>query len=168
MPMRPLKTALIAILCVVLPANVFAQDKIVAYNVKYSGGSLPSLKTGESMLLCLDTSDPKSARIILVPSRIPQTSVPAPAVTELSYGQEVHRRVGTAIGLAVISLGVGALAALSKSKKHFIGIVWDAGDGKKGGFVVQADKNQYRGIIAGLEGLTGKSAIDTDKGKPNS
>jgi hypothetical protein len=44
----------------------------------------------------------------------------------LSYGQDVRRRIGTAIGLAVISLGIGALMAFSKSKKHYIGLVWDA------------------------------------------
>jgi len=32
--------------------------------------------------------------------------LPASAVTEISYGQDVHRRVGAAIGLAVISFGM--------------------------------------------------------------
>ena len=51
--------------------------------------------------------------------------------------------------------------ALSKSKKHFIGLTWDD-NGKKGGFAFQADKKDYRGILAGLEGVTGKKAIDSD------
>jgi hypothetical protein len=87
--------------------------------------------------------------------------IPAAAITEISYGQDVHRRIGTAIGLAVISLGVGALMALSKSKKHFVGLTWQDGD-KKGGFAMQCDKNDYRGVLAGLEGLTGKKAVDSD------
>jgi hypothetical protein len=49
---------------------------------------------------------------------------------------------------------------LSKSKKHFIGLTWDDG-GKKGGFAFQADKNDYRGLLAGLEGITGKKAVDS-------
>jgi hypothetical protein len=69
--------------------------------------------------------------------------------------------VGTAIGLAVISLGIGALMLLSKSKKHYIGLTWDDG-GKKGGAAFQADKNDYRGILAGMEGITGKKAVDSD------
>jgi hypothetical protein len=36
-----------------------------------------------------------------------------------------------AIGLAVVSLGIGALMALTKSKKHFVGLTWADGD-KKG------------------------------------
>ena len=87
--------------------------------------------------------------------------IPVAAVTELSYGQDVHRRVGAAIGLAVVSLGIGALMALSKSKKHFIGITWDD-KGAKGGIALQADKSNYRGVLTGLEGVTGKKVVNTD------
>ena len=79
---------------------------------------------------------------------------------EISYGQDVHRRVGAAIGLAVISFGIGGLMALTKSKKHYIGITWATAD-TKGGFAMQCDKNDYRGILAGLEGITGKKAVDS-------
>jgi hypothetical protein len=51
--------------------------------------------------------------------------------------------------------------ALSKSKKHFVGLTWADGD-KKGGLAMQCDKNEYRGILAGLEGITGKKAVDSD------
>jgi hypothetical protein len=50
---------------------------------------------------------------------------------------------------------------LSKSKKHFVGITWVDGE-KKGGFVMQCDKDDYRGILLGLEGVTGKKAVDSD------
>jgi len=33
--------------------------------------------------------------------------IPALAITEISCGQDVHRRVGAAIGLALISFGAG-------------------------------------------------------------
>jgi hypothetical protein len=69
--------------------------------------------------------------------------------------------VGAAIGLAVISFGIGALMALSKSKKHYVGLTWADGD-KKGGFAMQCDKNDYRGILAAIEGITGKKAVDSD------
>lgn len=101
-----------------------------------------------STLHCHDKSDALS----LSPS----------SITDLSYGQEVHRRIGTAAGVAVLTLGVGAIIAFSKSKKHYIGITWDA-DGKKGGIALQADKNEYRGILTALEGVTGKKAVDTDE-----
>ena len=75
-------------------------------------------------------------------------TVPAASVTEISYGQDVHRRVGIAVAVGVFTLGLGALTALSKSKKHFIGLTWVDGD-KKGGLAMQCDKNDYRGILAG-------------------
>ena len=71
------------------------------------------------------------------------------------------RPVGAAIGLAVISLGIGALMVLTKSKKHFVGVTWANGD-QKGGFAMQCDKNDYRGVLAALEGVSGKKAVNSD------
>ena len=51
--------------------------------------------------------------------------------------------------------------ALTKSKKHYIGLTWDDA-GKKRGIAFQADKNEYRGVLVGLEGVTGKMAINSD------
>ena len=142
------------ILCVTVPA--IAVEKGNSYSIKYDGGSLQDFKAGMDMRLFIET-----ARIRLVRDKKDVIMIPAASVTEVSYGQDVHRRVGAAIGLAVVSLGIGALMALSKSKKHYIGITWDDA-GKKGGIAFQADKNDYRGLIAGLEGITGKKAVDSD------
>ena len=38
--------------------------------------------------------------------------------------------------------------ALTKSKKHFVGLTWVNGD-QKGGLAVQCDKNDYRGVLMG-------------------
>jgi hypothetical protein len=69
--------------------------------------------------------------------------------------------VGTAVAVGVLTLGAGALVALSKSKKHFVGLTWADGD-KKGGLAIQCDKNEYRGILAALEGVTGKKAVNSE------
>jgi len=145
---------LAVVLCLLMPVCAFANNS--GFKVSYDGGSLPDLKAGVGMRLSLDGSV-----VHLTRDNKEVVTVPAASITEISYGQDVHRRVGAAIGLAVISLGIGALMALSKSKKHFVGITWADGD-KKGGFVVQADKNDYRGLILGLEGITGKKAVDSD------
>jgi hypothetical protein len=141
------------VLCVLLPVSVFAES--AGFKVAYDGGSIPQ-KAGTSMYLYIEAN-----QVRLVQKSEVLATIPASAVTEISYGQDVHRRVGTAIGLAVVSLGIGALMLLSKSKKHFVGITWADGD-KKGGFVMQCDKNDYRGVILGLEGVTGKKAVDSD------
>ncbi len=146
---------LIAILlCLAMPLIVFAGDN--EYKVKYDGGSIPNAKAGTDMKFIID-----SGQVRLVRDKGEVITIPASAITEISYGQDVHRRIGAAIGLAVISLGIGALMALTKSKKHFVGLTWADGD-KKGGFAMQCDKNDYRGLLAGLEGVTGKKAVDSD------
>jgi CxxC motif-containing protein (DUF1111 family) len=132
----------------------FAGDN--SYKIAYDGGSIPGLKAGTDMKLIIDGD-----KIRIVKDKQEVAVIPASAVTEISYGQDVHRRVGAAIGIAVFTLGLGALMALSKSKKHFVGLTWDDA-GKKGGFAFQADKNDYRGLLAGLEGITGKKAVDSD------
>lgn len=146
---------LIAILlCVLFPLSAFAGE--FGYKIIYDGGSLPDSKPGTDMKLFIEGSN---IRIMRGESEV--AVIPAASVTEISYGQDVHRRVGAAIGVAVVSFGLGALLALSKSKKHFVGITWD-NNGQKGGVAFQADKNDYRGLLAGLEGITGKKAVDSE------
>jgi hypothetical protein len=150
-----MKSCIALFLCLLLPSTVLASDNN-AYKVMYDGGSLQNAKAGTDVQLVID---PDKVRIVRGKEEL--ASIPAAAITEISYGQDVHRRVGAAIGLAVISLGVGALMLLAKSKKHYIGITWVDGD-KKGGIAMQCDKNDYRGELAGLEGITGKKAVDSD------
>jgi hypothetical protein len=142
------------VLCVLLPLTAVASESS-GFKVAYDGGSIPE-KAGTSVYLYIESN-----QVRLVKNEIVLATIPASAVTEISYGQDVHRRVGAAIGLAVVTFGLGALMVLSKSKKHFVGITWADGD-KKGGFVMQCDKNDYRGVLLGLEGVTGKKAVDSD------
>jgi hypothetical protein len=152
---RPkMKKTLATMLCIVVPIAVVGADN--SYKITYDGGSIPDIKAGTGLKLYIESNQLRLAR-----NKTDVITIPVSSVTEISYGQDVHRRVGTAIGLAVISLGIGALMLLSKSKKHYIGLTWDDG-GKKGGAAFQADKNDYRGILAGMEGITGKKAVDSD------
>jgi len=148
-----MRKMLAVMLCILLPMAVFAGDN--GYKVTYDGGSLPDMKSGTGMKLYIEAN-----QIRLVRDKADVIVIPAASVTEISYGQDVHRRVGAAIGLAVVTLGLGALMALTKSKKHFVGLTWANGD-QKGGFAMQCDKNDYRGILAGMEGVTGKKAVDS-------
>jgi hypothetical protein len=145
---------LAVVLCVAIPMMVYAGDN--GYKVTYDGGSIADTKAGAGMKLFIDSN-----QVRLVRDKGEVITIPASTVTEISYGQDVHRRVGAAIGLAVVSFGIGALMALTKSKKHYVGLTWADGD-KKGGFAMQCDKNDYRGVLTGLEGITGKKAVDSD------
>jgi hypothetical protein len=151
-----MKCILAVILCVAIPGAVFAASVDNGYKVSYDGGSLPDAKSGAGVKLYIDST---TVRVLKDKTEI--ANIPASAITEISYGQDVHRRVGTAVAVGVFTLGAGALVALSKSKKHFIGLTWADGD-KKGGFAMQCDKNDYRGILAALEGVTGKKAVNSE------
>jgi len=149
-----LKALLAALLCLVVPSVAFAADN--NYKVSYDGGSVQSIKSGSSAGLTIETT-----QIRLIQDKKDVVVVPASSITEISYGQDVHRRVGAAVGLAVVTFGLGALLAFSKSKKHFIGVTYANGD-QKGGFVIQCDKDEYRGILMALEGITGKKSVNSD------
>lgn len=148
-----MKRLLATVLCIAMPITMSAADNSI--KVAYVGGSVADTKAGTGLKLYIDSSE-----IRLVKGKTNLVTIPATAVTEISYGQDVHRRVGAAIGIGVLTLGVGALMALTKSKKHFIGLTWVNGD-HKGGFAMQCDKNDYRGVLTGLEGVTGKKAVDS-------
>jgi len=149
-----MKKILVSLLCLIVPVMALAGDN--SYKVKYDGGSVSGVKAGDELKMYIEAN-----QIRFVNGKTPLVTIPASAVTEISYGQDVHRRVGTAVGVAVVSFGIGALVALSKSKKHYVGLVWANGD-QKGGFAMQCDKNEYRGVLAALEGITGKKAVNSE------
>jgi hypothetical protein len=151
-----MKSVVAVILCLIIPTAMFAGTSQPGFKVKYDGGSLQDAKAGADLSLFVDSN---SVRVMKGTTEI--ANILPSSITEVSYGQDVHRRVGAAIGLAVISLGIGALMVLTKSKKHFIGVTWANGD-QKGGFAMQCDKNDYRGVLAALEGVSGKKAVNSD------
>ena len=151
-----MKYVIALFLCLTIPAVMFAADAQPSFKVVYDGGSLPNAKAGTKLHLFVD-----STTVRIEDEKADIANIQASTITEVSYGQDVHRRVGAAIGLAVVSLGIGALMALTKSKKHFVGLTWADGD-KKGGFAMQCDKNEFRGVLAALEGVSGKKAVNSD------
>ena len=123
-----MKSLFAVVLCIAIPVTVFAGDS--GYKVTYDGGSVPDAKAGSDVKLYIEAN-----QVRIVKNKTDIAVIPAAAITEISYGQDVHRRVGTAVAVGVFTLGLGALTALSKSKKHFVGITWADGD-KKGGLAM--------------------------------
>ncbi len=148
-----MKQFLALFLCLMVPGLAFADS---GYKVMYDGGSIQGVKAGSKVKLYID-----SDQVRIVDGKNEIAKIPASSITEISYGQDVHRRIGAAIGIGIFTLGVGALMALTKSKKHFVGLTW-ATTNQKGGFAMQCDKNDYRGVLAGLEGISGKKAVDSE------
>lgn len=151
-----MRTTLVVLLCFAIPATLLATEP-ATYKVKYRGGSLSTIKSGMPLIMTIDATTVK-----LMQDKTELAGIPGTSISEVSYGRDVHRRVGTAIGLALVTpFAIGALAAFSKSKKHHVGIIWET-DGKKGGLALQCDKNDYRGVLAALEAVSGKKAVKPD------
>lgn len=149
-----MKRLIAVLLCLLIPGLALAGEN--SYKVTYDGGSLSDVKAGTGVKLSIEGD-----KIRFLNDKKELVTIPASAVTEISYGQDVHRRIGSAVAVGVVTLGVGALMALTKSKKHFVGLTWANGD-QKGGLAMQCDKNEYRGILAALEGITGKKAVNSE------
>jgi hypothetical protein len=137
----------------------------VILGMKYEGGTLPlSVHNKVKIELAPDSINVGQGKQVF--------DIPIKNITEVNYGQEVHRRVGEAIALGVATAGIGAIAAAFKTKKHYVGVVWTdnvAANGetpKKGGVVFKVGKGDYRGLVAALEGATGLKAVNADIGGP--
>jgi hypothetical protein len=110
------RQAIAAVLSVIIAAPAFGATTPNSYNIVYDGGSVQGVKTGNELKLFIEGDQIR----FMWGKKEEAVVIPASAVTEISCGQDVHRRVGAAIGVAVVSLGVGALLALTKSKKHYV------------------------------------------------
>ena len=150
------KLAVVIVCCSVLAygeGNTFTR-------VRYNGGSVSTKVKPDDWDNKLVVS---SDAIVFTLKDGQSISVQPKQVSSLSYGQEAHRRVGTAIGIGVLSLGAGALFALHKTKLHYIGINYTDKDGNKQGLLLQGDKSNFRAIIVALQGVTGAPVSVGDK-----
>ncbi len=145
-------------LAMVLPGAAFAREsKNVAaanYPATYEGGTLPFGHRKVKAMLGTD-------QVILV-QHGHRIAVPAGSITEIACATGVHRRLGAAV------LGVVPYMHLGESESHYVGVTWatSAGAGTKTPKVAvlfKLNKAEYGAFLSGLERLTGKKAIDTNR-----
>ena len=94
-----MKRILALFLCLLVPTIAFASSSN-GYRVVYDGGSLSNVKTGDPLNLKLGDKD---IHFSYVRGGKEVIDIPASTITEISYGQDVHRRIGAAIGLALVA-----------------------------------------------------------------
>jgi len=120
--------------------------------VRYNGGSVDSKVSPKDW----DNKLTITSSVITLALKDGKTlDIPPKSVTSLSYGQEAHRRVGTMIALAVLVSPVALFGLLHKTRLHYIGVQYRTPDGKDAGILLQGDKDNYRAILVGLQGVTG-------------
>lgn len=127
----------------------------VQYDTKYVAGSLEFKKDSKTHLVVKDG-------VITFTSEEKTFQIPVEKVTELSYGQHVRSRWAEGAGVGVLVPVAGGIIGRTKSKAHYIEILWD--EPPFGGADLRVDKKEYAEIIAALETATGvECAIE---GKP--
>lgn len=67
------------------------------------------------------------------------------------------------IVLAVLVAPLALFGLFHKTRKHYIGIEWQEEGDKKGGVLLQGDKDNYRGVLMALRGVTGAPVAVSDE-----
>jgi hypothetical protein len=121
--------------------------------IRYSGGTVAAKVNPYDWNTTLTVSP--DAIVLVFGGRVTERITPAD-VTALSYGREAHRRVADMVALSFVVTPLALFGILHQSKVHFIGIEYHKGDGKPAGVLLEADKGNYRAILAALKSATGK------------
>jgi hypothetical protein len=64
--------------------------------------------------------------------------------------------------VGILVTPIAALALFNENVKHYVSIEYETAQQKKAGLLIQADKDNYRNVLALLRGATGKE-IETEK-----
>lgn len=146
-----MRFAVALLLVLAAPVAVLAAEK--GYSVTYDGGSLAHEKSGARLKMYVE-----GATVRFVEGKAEVVTIPGSAITEVSYGENVHRRIKA----TVASLGIGALAPFGKAKTHIVGLTWAAGD-HTAGLAMQCDKDEWAAILVRLQSISGRRAVNADE-----
>ena len=157
--MAPTFQHILAALCLLLLIQTVALPQTNAFNVRYLGGSLQTKTDRDdwhnNLVILSD-----EIRVDLKDGQ--KLAVDPKSVTSISYGREATRHVARWVTLGILVTPLAALALFNENVKHYVSIEYDTADGKKGGLLIQAHKDNYRNVLALLRGATGKE-IETEK-----
>src|ERR1700732_906890 len=106
-----MKSVVAVILCLIIPTAMFAGTSQPGFKVKYDGGSLQDAKAGAELSLFVDSN---SVRVMKGTTEI--ANILPSSITEVSYGQDVHRRGGGSIWFSIFSVALARPMALRTPK----------------------------------------------------
>jgi hypothetical protein len=152
---------LLAVVAIVLSASILSYGQGNTFKkIRYQGGSVAStVKPDDWNNTLIVTSEEITLK--LKDGKVEK--IDPKQVTGLSYGQEAHRRVGTMIALAVLVAPLALFGLFHKTRKHYIGMEWQVEGDKKGGVLLQADKDNYKGVLMALRGVTGAAVAVSEE-----
>lgn len=147
--MKRLIALLVIAAFVAVPLSAIDGDK-----AGYAGGTFLPYAGKEDIEGKLDTNDPGA--LVLSPKKLAELRIPYDKVIDLEYGQKAGRRVGLAVGLAVIN-PIGLATLFSKKRKHYLTIGYFGEDGKEQVAVLELGKDIVRVTLPIVEKRSGKA-----------
>ena len=82
--------------------------------------------------------------------------VPFERINQIEYGQKVERRYLTAVLISPLFL-------LAKSRKHFLTLGYEDGEGRQQAMIFQVSKGDVRSVLLGLAARTGRKVSFQDE-----
>jgi hypothetical protein len=148
--------ALSLIACLLSPSIALAVD---SRGASYLGGTVSAFAAAKNPIDgTLDTRTEEALNFTA--SKKPYVgqslSIPYAAITDLEYGQKAGRRVGAAVGTAILLGPLGLLTLFSKKRKHYLTVAFKDADGKDQVAVIELGKDIVRNTLAIVETRSGK------------
>lgn len=81
--------------------------------------------------------------------------IPYERIHTLEYGQKVDRRYVSAVLVSPLFL-------LAKSRKHFLTVGYNDGEGRAQALIFRIEKGDVRSVLVGLEARTGRKVVYQD------
>jgi hypothetical protein len=151
---------LLRICLLLLPCGAALADSEPGIPVRYSGGTLIGCSAKPKARLYLPGPE-----ALLLRCGTGEVSVAYEKIKRLAYGQEIHRRYGSAAPalLTPITWPVAAAVFLNKSRKHFVTIEYADPEGKAQAMIVRVEKDNIRSLLADLEARAGRPVEFEDR-----
>ena len=118
---------------------------------KYVGGTLTGLAENTD-----GTFELGDASAVFKAKKGATIAIPYKQIDSLEYGQKAGRRLGAALGTAVVINPVFLLLLFSKKRKHFLTIGFTDEKDKPQGVVIEIPKGTAKSTITILEVRSGK------------
>jgi hypothetical protein len=136
------------ILILLTVASLFAGA--IGGRAEYIGGTSSAFATkADGRLITAD------AATLRFETKSKAVEIPYDRIHTLEYGQKVDRRYISAILVSPLFL-------LAKSRKHFLTVGYNDGEGRAQALIFRLEKSDVRSLLVGLEARTGRKVAFQD------
>jgi hypothetical protein len=150
------RRAVALLVALLLLTETLAWAGLGTHDAMYVGGTVAALKErteGKAVI---------GEKTFVFQQKGSQWELPYDRINSLEYGQKAGRRVGAAIGLALIN-PVGMLMLFSKKRRHFLTIGYLDENKKQQAAVFELGKSTIRPTLRDLEAKTGQKVDFEDE-----